>query len=216
MSAPTNFPITNHKFSLPGAAGAIEVATTPAKNVSQEVMVICHPHPLYGGTMENKVVTTVVRAAAAVEMATVRFNFRGVGQSEGEHDKGLGEAEDLLTVLAWLESVLPGAKLLLAGFSFGSYVAYRVATLTLYKDKLEKLILIAPPVQYPEFSALPEPQLPWVVLQGEADEVVEPEAVFTWLSQFKHVAELIRFPATSHFFHGKLVALKQALIRVLS
>jgi alpha/beta superfamily hydrolase len=217
MQQTVDFPTEKKSLALQGAAGQIELAiTVPNSLPVNKVIVICHPHPLYGGTMDNKVITTLMRTFDGLGYATVRFNFRGVGHSEGEHDKGIGEALDLISILDWVSASLPDASISLAGFSFGSYVAYRVATTSDYRERLAQLILIAPPVQYPEFADLPEPNMPWLVVQGEADEVVDASAVFTWLAQFSHKPRIIRMPETSHFFHGKLVDLKQHIISALT
>ncbi len=215
MPKSINFPDRKAHFLLPGIAGDIEVATTAVELTStNKTIVVCHPHPLHGGTMQNKVVTTLVRTFHAIGFNSVRFNFRGVGASGGEHAAGIGEADDLITILDWLGDCLPQEQLYLAGFSFGAYVAYRVATASHYKDKLQHLLLVAPPVQYPEFQKLSKPKAPWTVVQGEADEVVEPRQVFAWLNDKQHQARLISLPATGHFFHGKLIELKNQLISV--
>ena len=125
------------------------------------------------------------------------------------------ETEDLGEILDWVDQVLPNDEIWLAGFSFGAYVAYRVATLSRSKDLIKRLVLVAPPVTYPEFATLPEPAMPWWVVQGENDEVIDPESVFAWLKTKEKAAHLIRMPATSHFFHGKLVDLKNELIKAL-
>ncbi len=210
---PIKFPDKKAHFLLSGIAGDIEVATTTAQAAGlNKAIVICHPHPLHGGTMQNKVVTTLVRVFADLGFNMVRFNFRGVGASTGEHASGIGEAEDLLTVLDWLGKTLPTAQRYLAGFSFGAYVAYSVATTSHYQDKLQHLLLVAPPVQYPAFQGLPDITIPWTVVQGEMDEVVEPQSVFDWLNERQHPAELICLPTSGHFFHGKLIELKTKLI----
>ena len=211
---PVNFPDREAHFLLRGVAGNIELSTTSVQPAgSNKVIVICHPHPLHGGTMQNKVVTTLARVFGEMGFSTVRFNFRGVGASSGEHAAGIGETEDLLTVLDWIARTCPQGRLYLAGFSFGAYVAYRVATTSDYKNKLQHLLLVAPPVQYPEFQQLSEPKVPWTVVQGEADEVVEPQQVFAWLNDTQHRARLIALPATGHFFHGKLIELKNKLAK---
>lgn len=207
------FPDTKAHFLLDGVAGHIEVATTSVQIASaNKVIIICHPHPLQGGSMQNKVVTTLVRVFTAIEFNTVRFNFRGVGASTGEHAAGMGEAKDLLTVIAWVKTTLPQAALYLAGFSFGAYVAYRVATTSDCKHQLQHLLLVAPPVQYPAWQTLPEPLIPWTVVQGGNDEVVEPQMVFAWLNDKQHAARLISLPTSGHFFHGKLMELKTKLM----
>ena len=210
------FPVESARFTLLGEAGDIQIRTLSAKSQMFKTIVVCHPHPLHGGTMDNKVVTTIVRSFHQLDFNVVSFNFRGVGLSQGEHDKGIGETDDLLTVIDWLFEVLPETGLYLAGFSFGSYVAYRAATISKYKDKIVKLLLVAPPVTYPEFSELAEPIMSWIVVQGEADEVVDPDAVFTWLESMISKPTVIRMSGTSHFFHRKLVDLKNNLLRVFS
>ena len=177
----------------------------------KRVIVICHPHPVHGGTMDNKVVTTLMRTFNELDFYTVRFNFRGVGKSAGSFAEGIGETEDLLSVLDWVTHVLPDGELWLAGFSFGSYIAYRAATITSYKDKIKQLICVAPPASYPEFKDLPAPTMPWLVVQGEADEVIDAEVVFSWVASFALPPQLIRMAQTSHFFHGKLIELRNLL-----
>lgn len=217
MSELIAYPVSTTRSFIVGPAGQLEIATTFAAGERQKrVIVICHPHPLYSGSMENKVVTTLMRTFNEMEFCTVRFNFRGVGNSEGTFADGIGETDDLLAVLNWVTRVLPNYELWLAGFSFGSYIAYRTATLTSYKDKIKQLICVAPPAKYPEFEHLPEPTMPWLVVQGENDEVIDSTIVFTWLNSFKLVPQIIRFPDTGHFFHGKLVELKQTLKQLLS
>ena len=110
----------------------------------------------------------------------------------GEHANGIGESDDLITVLDWVTQVLPNDEIWLSGFSFGAYVAYRGATLSAYKDIVKQLVLIAPPAGYPEFKDLPIPEIPWLVVQGEADEVIAPDVVFTWLQATGKSAKLIR------------------------
>jgi uncharacterized protein len=210
------FPVGSANFTLPGEAGDIQIRTFSAKPQTLKTIVICHPHPLHGGTMDNKVVTTMVRSFHQLDFNVVCFNFRGVGLSQGEHAQGIGETADLLTVVDWLFEVLPEAELYLAGFSFGSYVAYRAATISRHKDRIVKLLLIAPPATYPEFSELPEPEMPWVVVQGEADEIIDPDKVFAWLESRTSKPIVIRMPETSHFFHRKLVDLKNHLLEVFS
>ena len=210
MSIPTAFPTTRTTFAFPGPAGAIEVVADvpdPA-DARRGVAIVCHPHPLHGGTMDNKVVTMVERALRELGFATLRFNFRGVGGSEGGHDDGDGESRDLVALAQWAMQVRPGDALWLAGFSFGSYVALR-ATRHL---PVQQLVLVAPPVERYGFSNLPHPPCPWLVVMGEEDEVVDPEAVFGWIASMPHdPPALVRMPGTSHFFHGRLMDLRGAI-----
>ncbi|MSP53164.1 MAG: alpha/beta fold hydrolase [Gammaproteobacteria bacterium] len=217
MTNPTSFPLVTSRFFIAGPDGQIEVATTTPNTPSKkQVMIVCHPHPLYLGSMDNKVVTTLMRVFNEMDFYTVRFNFRGVGKSEGTFADGIGETDDLLAVLDWVKRTLPDHELWLAGFSFGAYIAYRAATITSYKDKIKQLICVAPPASYPEFKNLPEPTMPWLVVQGEEDEVIDAELVFAWITGFAAAPQLIRMPQTSHFFHGKLVELKERLKKAFS
>ncbi|HWR87060.1 MAG TPA: alpha/beta fold hydrolase, partial [Acidiferrobacterales bacterium] len=158
---PCNQPIT-----LTGPAGALEALTIcPTQGETVATAVILHPHSLHGGTMHNKVVHMLARAFAQIGVASVRFNFRGVGASAGEFARGQGEAEDALAVMAWVREQLPGTPVWLAGFSFGAYVALRVAA----SAQVSGLITVAPAVHLYDFSALTLPRCPWLLIQGEAD-----------------------------------------------
>jgi len=204
--APAEFPITPTKLSLPGPAGVLEAATNVAEPAVARagVAVICHPHPLQGGTMHNKVVTTLERTLRELGLATVVFNFRGTGASQGTFDDGIGETDDLLAVARWAQHVRPRDALWLAGFSFGSYVAARAAP----QLPVRQMISIAPPVGRWDFSHLASPLCPWLVVQGEADEIVDANAVYTWVAAQPEPPALVRMPETGHFFHGRLLDLR--------
>jgi len=195
---------------ISGPAGRLEAMWWPSVPKSTTVAVICHPHPLHGGTMDNKVVTTLMRTWRDKGVATLRFNFRGTGKSEGLHDQGMGEVDDLLAVLLWLHVEQGMTMLDLAGFSFGAWVSAAASARIPDGLFLRRLVLVAPPVQYAGFAAL---QLPpqTLVMQGEADEVVDPAVVYVWAAARTEVPELVRFPETGHFFHGRLGALKAEL-----
>lgn len=207
------FPATPATLLLPGPAGAIELACAlpEADTARAGVAIICHPNPLQGGTMRNKVVTITERALLELGFATVRFNFRGVGQSEGVHDHGVGEADDVAAIADWLRAVRPGDVLWLAGFSFGSYVALRAAP----RVEPAQLILIAPPAGRWDFSGIAPPACPWLVVQGEEDEVVDPAAVFAWVETIDPAPQLVRMPETGHFFHRRLMDLRGVLKNAL-
>ena len=155
--------------------------------------------------MHNKVVTMAARALQESGIATLRFNFRGVGQSDGQFDDGHGELEDLRAVVAWVRAQYPDKTLWLAGFSFGAWVSLRGAV-----DLIAKaLISIAPPVGRSwDFSDIALPRVPWLVIQGEADEIVDAHAVRAWVQQLPQPPQLVEMPETSHFFHRKLIDLR--------
>ncbi|MEO7064841.1 MAG: alpha/beta fold hydrolase [Dokdonella sp.] len=212
MSVPV-FPDTNGSVLLPGPAGAIELACAlPAAEIARAgVAIVCHPHPLQGGTMHNKVVTIIERALLELGLVVVRFNFRGVGKSEGVHDNGVGETDDVLAIAAWLRAVRPSDALWLGGFSFGSYVALRAAG----SLQPAQLILVAPPVGRWDFEGIAAPACPWLIVQGEDDEVVDAKAVFAWAEALQPAQHLVRMPETGHFFHRRLMDLRGALKNAL-
>jgi alpha/beta superfamily hydrolase len=194
--------------SIPGPAGNLEVAcAVPTDSANVGFAIICHPHPLFGGAMGNKVVTTLERFFRERGLATLRFNFRGVGASEGVFDDGIGESDDLRAVTKFASHYFPDAPLWLAGFSFGSYVAARVAT----ELGAVQLLSIAPPVGKWDFAANDAPLMPWTIVQGELDEIVEPHAVYDFVASALPTPTLIRIPDATHFFHGKLLELRTAL-----
>ena len=209
MMCPT-FPTESGPLVLPGPAGDLEaMVDLPETDVAALplIAVVCHPLPAEGGTMHNKVVTMVARSLRELGAITVRFNFRGTGASAGSFDHGDGETADLAAVVDWARRERPDHALWLAGFSFGAYVSLR-ATDALQPDLL---ISIAPPAGRWDFDSIVLPQCPWLVIQGEADEIVDPEAVYQWLEDRGAQAELVRMPDTSHFFHRKLIDLRGAV-----
>jgi alpha/beta superfamily hydrolase len=195
------------KLMIEGPAGLLEAIAEEGSSTDAPYAIVCHPHPLFGGTMDNKVVTTVARALGACGMPTIRFNFRGVGASAGKFDDGRGETEDAAAVAAWGASRWGARKVVIAGFSFGAYVAMRLAQ-TLSPARL---ILIAPPVGRFEFTAFSAPDCPWLIVQGEADDVVDPQAVRTWAEALSPRARLAMLADVGHFFHGHLVELRDAI-----
>lgn len=205
---------TETTFLLPAPAGELELLLSPApeeKNTKTHIAVICHPHPLHGGTMHNKVVTTLSKTFQQLNMQTIRFNFRGVGKSTGAYGEGIGEQEDLLTVIEWVKQQSPSANIWLAGFSFGAYISIRMAA----EHTFAGLVSIAPPVNRFPQMALPDISCPWVIVQGDQDEIVPIEAVSTWVEKLPKAPVFISFPETGHFFHGKLSELKSSLIAEL-
>lgn len=206
--------IPSKTVTMAGPAGNLEgVIDYPSRPQGPErVAVVCHPHPLYGGSLQNKVVHTISRACNTLGMAALRFNFRGVGASDGAYDHGLGETDDLLAVLDWLQGQAPQAQVWLAGFSFGAYVACRGANL---RPQVARLISVAPPVNLFNFNVIAAPACPWWVIQGRRDEIVPCSDVEHWLQRHHQPAEAFYLDA-DHFFHGQLNALRDVLTTALA
>jgi alpha/beta superfamily hydrolase len=193
---------------LDGPAGPLETVTTcPRDGRLLATAVVLHPHPLYGGTLHNKVVHMLARALNELGVATVRFNFRGVGSSAGRFAEGVGETEDARAVIEWVRAQAPHVPLWLAGFSFGAYVALRAAA----SANPAGLITVAPAVHLYDFSAVAMPACPWLLIQGEADEVVPVENVREWLAELAVVPEAHFLPGVGHFFHQRLADLQEVV-----
>jgi alpha/beta superfamily hydrolase len=193
------------KVSIDGPAGAIEALLEVPENTRTDIVAVCcHPHPLYGGTMQNKVVHTLARAAQDQRVATLRFNFRGVGASAGRHDDGGGESEDAAVVADWGRTRLGATRLWALGFSFGAFVAYRLAT----ERGAALLVTVAPPVRRFDFGRLPVPACPWLVPQGDADDLVDHAAVTDWTKSLDPPPDVRILAGAEHFFHGRLTQLR--------
>lgn len=195
------------KLRIPTAAGRIETVIDDPESERHGLALIAHPHPLHGGSLENKVVTTLSRAANEAGWISVRPNFRGVGMSDGEFDAGMGEAEDLLAIVRFVAQSYPDLPWVLAGFSFGAYVQHRVRQ----HFDARRLILVAPAVTMYEFDPVPADT---VVIFGDADEVIPPAAIRQWA-----IGQHLDFKVVTgagHFFHGKLKELKQAFLESCS
>jgi alpha/beta superfamily hydrolase len=204
-----SFPSEETTFLFDGPAGAIEVLTHSPASIEavNGTAIICHPHPLFSGTMHNKVVTMLHRVFNDLGLRTVRFNFRGVGKSEGEHDAGRGEADDVVALAEWVQALYPDSPLWLAGFSFGGFVAASAAT----QLPVTQLVSIAPMVSRFYEAHLPAITCPWLIVQGEEDEVISPEDTYKWVDTLEPKPMLIRMPQAGHFFHGKLMELRRVL-----
>jgi alpha/beta superfamily hydrolase len=197
---------------IPSPAGSLEAAAEEASGAPRSsYAVICHPHPLHGGTMENKVVTTLGKALRSGGVPTLRFNFRGVGRSTGAFDGGRGETDDARAVAAYGALRWPGRRLLIAGFSFGAFVALKLAQV----EPVELLITVAAPVDRFDFSGLAAPRAPWLVVQGDADDIVNPQRVLEWVRSLTPAPHLVVVPGVGHFFHGHLAELRDAVGDVL-
>jgi len=196
-----------HGGFLQGRVGILEAClTVPDEITGQHIALLGHPHSLKGGSMQNKVVTTLVKTFKALGIPSLRFNFRGVGESAGLYDAGLGESDDMLDLAELCQTALPQANLLFAGFSFGSFVAYRAAS----QIEHDLLLTIAPPVNHFDFSAFPDDPAPWLLVQGDKDEVIPADIVLEF-AETRDIS-VLRFDEAGHFFHGKLVDLKAQLL----
>lgn len=206
---PQQFPNENTEFFLTGPAGRLECLADVAEPGSERAatIVLCHPHPLHGGTLRNKVVTIMERAMRELGLSTVRFNFRGAGDSEGEYDEGNGEVDDLLAVVDWVQRTRPDDDLWLGGFSFGAFVALKAAQ----NLPVRQLITIAPPVERSGFEELLPPNCPWLVVQGDEDDVVSADAVEKWAQGLDQSPDLVIMEEAGHFFHRRLMDLRGLL-----
>lgn len=205
----TKFPDKRREFFLRGPAGKLECVTDvpDPEDGRPATIVICHPHPVHGGTMHNKVVTIMERSMRELGLRTVRFNFRCAGESDGEYDEGYGETDDLFAVIEWVRHARPDDELWLGGFSFGAYIAQRAAQ----NLKLGQLISIAPPVDRYEYSQLQHPNCPWLVVQGDEDDVVALEDVACWVEKLDPQPEFLVMEQAGHFFHRRLMDLRGLL-----
>jgi alpha/beta superfamily hydrolase len=200
-------------LTLAGPVGALEtrLETPDGAGGPAAFGVVCHPHPLFGGTMDNKVTHTIARSMMECGAATFRFNFRGVGASGGKFDNGRGETDDLAAVVAEGRRRYPSAALWLGGFSFGAFVALRGAP-----DLAPvKLIAVAPPVARFELGTVANPDCDWMLAQGDVDEVVPAEAVLAWAAAQPRKPRLHVLAGAGHFFHGKLHELKPLVLDFL-
>lgn len=198
---------------IEGPAGQLEMVQGEPIGESRNAWgIVCHPHPLFGGTMHNKVVTTLAKTLQTMGLHTIRFNFRGVGRSEGEFDNGVGELQDLLAVIDWVQQEKPHQEIWLAGFSFGAFIAAKAAT----EIPVKRLLTVAPPVQNFPMQSLPPILCKWVLVQGEQDDVVPAKEVLAW-AQTRHPKPIIlRFPQAGHFFHGQLTELRTRIEEALA
>jgi len=201
------------RLSLAGAAGVIEAVRDAAAEgtAPRGVAIIAHPHPLFGGTMDNKVVQTLARAFVASGYDAVRFNFRGVGASAGTHDEGRGELEDLLAVV---RQAAPEGPIALAGFSFGAFVTSHALAALWGQRAIERVVLVGTAAsRFTVASVPPEAHLRTLVVHGEHDDTVPLSAVMDWARP--QILPVTVVPGGGHFFHGQLPLLKNLVVRHL-
>jgi len=208
-------------FLINGDVGQLEVIVDEPKKLEDQspayIAVVCHPHPLFQGTMHNKVAYMLARAFVAAGIPSLRFNFRGVGKSEGEHADGIGEIGDALAAMTYLKEQYPNTPMLLAGFSFGSFVSLGVVNRpdVIEHFALQGLVTVAPPVGRWDFTNFKALGIPYLIVQGDSDELVDAEVVKNWTESLDPKPQFKMIPEADHFFHGKLTLLKQEVLNWL-
>ncbi len=209
-----NLSTITQKFFIDGPAGKLEVMLGEPESVPKGIAILAHPHPLHGGTMDNKVVQTLFTTLLALGFITAKFNFRGVGKSEGAFDRGIGEIEDVMAVTQTVRDQFNAHSadlpLLLAGFSFGGAIQLHAAGRLIP----EFLILVAPSVVNLNAPAVPEATKYALIIQGDQDDIVLPAEVLAWATPTSQPVVFI--PGAEHFFHGKLAILKQVILQSFS
>ncbi len=193
---------------LEGPAGRLEgLLERPAGDHVDGAAVVLHPHPQHGGTLRNKVAHTLARSFVREGFAALRFNFRGTGASEGEYDDGVGELDDTLAAVAFMRERFPGVPLWLAGFSFGAAIAIRAAA----RAGVDGLVSVAPAVRRFAARLDAEPRCPWLIVTGDRDELVDIDDTIDWVNGLAPGPELRVFEGAEHFFHGRLIELRDAV-----
>lgn len=201
------------KLFLDGPAGRLEaVLEVGSDDAPQGAAVVLHPHPQHGGTMHNKVAHTLARGFVRLGFATLRFNFRGTEGSEGSYDEGRGELEDALAAMDWMRARYSDLPFWLAGFSFGAAIGIRAAIL----QPVDGLVSIAPAVYRFAAGLETQPDCPWLIVQGDEDELVAIDETVAWVDGLEPGPELLVMPGAEHFFHGRLVELRDAVTGFVS
>ncbi len=199
--------LVEKKASIDGPAGRIEALVSEPES-APAVAVLCHPHPQHGGTMNNKVVHTLARTLAGKGFATIRFNFRGVGESEGSYADGRGEVEDARAIIDHARQHWPGLPVWLGGFSFGAMVAIVAAA----DQDIAGLVSVAPPVDRLDIAEIAQPRCRWLILIGDEDELVDVDTVVEWVNQLDPGPQLRVLEGVDHFFHGRLTQLGECVL----
>lgn len=200
-------PVTEKLF-IEGPVGLLEaVLEQPVAGEPLGAAVVCHPHPQHGGTMHNKVVHTLARSFVRNGFSVLRFNFRGTEGSQGEYDRGYGELDDALAAIEWMHRRRQGVPIWLAGFSFGAAIAIRAAVVM----TVDGLVSVAPAVYRFAQGLDDQPRCPWLIIQGDQDELVDVDETIEWVNSLEPGPELLVFEGAEHFFHGRLVELREAV-----
>ena len=205
-------PVTEDLF-IDGPAGRLEaIIERPGEGALQGSAVICHPHPQHGGTMHNKVAHTLARAFVRSGYEALRLNFRGTETSDGEYDAGNGELDDALAAIEWMRSRHASYPLWLAGFSFGAAIAVKAAVAT----HVDGLVSVAPAISRFASGLESQPECPWLIVQGDEDELVDVEETVKWVDSLEPGPELLIIPQGEHFFHGRLTELRKAVMEFVA
>ena len=199
-------------FFIKGKLGKIEYTVdNPVKTETNIVSIVCHPHPLYKGTMNNKVVTTISRAFNNLGIKVYRFNYRGVGESVGVYSEGIGELEDLCSLIDFILNKDEEKKIILSGFSFGGSIAFKATDI--YSKNILSLLTVSPALKNFPVSTFSKPKMSWCLIHSIDDEIVPYKTVSNFFTENTFMdATFIRFSNTGHFFHGKLIKLKENII----
>jgi len=205
--------LRSQKLLLQGPVGQLEsLLDLPASDAVDGAAVICHPHPQHGGTMHNKVAHTLARAFVRSGFAALRFNFRGTEGSGGSYDNAVGELDDALAALEWMQQRYPDVPLWLGGFSFGAAIAVRAAL----SNDVSGLISVAPAIYRLANGLERQPQCPWLVIQGDQDELVDVDETIEWFNSLSPGPELLIIPGAEHFFHSRLADLRTAVMAFIA
>ncbi len=201
------------KLFLEGPVGRLEaILERPGEGALAGAAVVCHPHPQHGGTLHNKVAHTLARAFVRSGFEVLRFNFRGTEQSEGRYDNGIGELDDALAAIEYMRARHGAYPLWLAGFSFGAAIAVKAAVAT----HIDGLISVAPAISRFAAGMASQPECPWLIVQGDEDELVDVEETVAWVDSLEPGPELLIVGGGEHFFHGRLTDLREAVIEFVA
>ena len=203
----------SEKIFIDGPAGSLECLWLPSgSDPLDRALVLCHPHPLYGGTMETKLVARAAKKLSESGFQTLRFNFRGVGRSEGSWAEGAGERDDLRAVLDYIRSRLPESRLAVFGFSFGAWVGLDVGN---SRPDVEALVGVAPPVGRVSFDFLRDSTKPKLIVYAGRDAIVDPEGLVEWASGLREPKEVVGVPEADHLFKGQVDEVAEMVARFL-
>ncbi len=203
----------SQKISIRGPAGKLEAILESSGDAEiNGVAVVCHPHPQHGGTMHNKVAHTLARSFVRSNFAVLRFNFRGTEGSDGVFDNGVGELDDALAAMAWIRQQHAEGPLWLAGFSFGAAIAVRAAV----AHDVDGLVSVAPAIYRFAGNLDAQPDCPWLIIQGDEDELVDIDETVEWIDSLDPGPELLVVPGAEHFFHGRLHELREAVMAFIA